>query len=205
LTKDEKYSLLTQDEKLKAISVMIFIVLVVSCYRATNDRFDLSQLPTLIVEFDESRNNDILSIMFSLDREQIHRYICLLLKNYSISHDKVALLDLSENMESLYLIDILGYFHDGAWSLISESSRGNPSIMYYLTIELGDGVLPIANINGFESIELYRESIKVDNRIVGTIRVWDVRNMAGGMFLFINFDRNMNMFYKYVHRYIPSF
>jgi len=188
---------------MKHIALLILCLSLINC-RNNTVSFETIE-PLQFFEVDISRTHIILNIIHSLDRDKIYDFVFKVISKNGIPDEVINSLDLSANREYLHLIDILGYYYDGRWHLLSNDSYANVSIMYYLTIEIGDGILPLANINGLSSTELYRKAIMADGRIIGTVRVWDVRNMAGGMFVFINFDKDMNIFFTYAHRYFYNF
>jgi len=189
---------------MKKITFGLLFVFLLCCHNNLL-AFELPEPLAAFFEVDLERDNDVIDIIYSLDNEKINNFIHATIRENSISNDIVNSLDIFTNQENLYLIGIYGYFYNEEWHLISEEALTNASIMYFLTIEIGDGVLPIANINGNVSLELYRRSIMIDNRIIGTVRVWDVRNISGGNFVFINFDKNMNIFYTHIHQNISAF
>jgi len=75
------------------------------------------------------------------------------------------------------------YLPEGANS-IREIHGGE--YFYILTIDIGFGINPIASIDTTVVIEAYKESIVLDNQLIGDIRWWKIPTQTGNTFKYQN-------------------
>ena len=182
---------------MKNIVLLFFSVSLIAC---TAPSRDISQNEGYYSrEIAHRHSEEVSKIVQSLDITEIDNYIDIAIQNDRVLQESIDSLGTMTTLSGLYLIDIYGYFRDGQWYLISDDILGIFNIEYFLTIEIGAGAYPMANYNNITVGRLFNRSIVRNDKIIGTIRVWDVREgLPGGHFVFAVLDKDMNIFYKYL-------
>ena len=130
------------------------------------------------------------------DYEKLYSDVKAILKNKNINLD-----DLNYKNHSLYYVKIYSYIlsiEDDNCNYIDKKNIITPSPIYVSTIEIGEGISPMANNNGMPLNIAYSYKFFFDKKIAITIRWWDTSKMPSGKFIFVNSDNNVNLLYDFV-------
>jgi hypothetical protein len=71
-------------------------------------------------------------------------------------------------------------------------------IEYIVTFEIGYGISALASENGNSCNQIYKEDIVYNDKSIGTIRLWQINNSPAVDFIFVIFDKDFNIFHKYI-------
>ena len=149
------------------------------------------------VFYDEnlSKKRKKLSNLYDDDKHnKLNSDVKTIIENENINVDKI---DWSN--EVLFYVKIYAFIADDEYTnYITSKEILTSNCTYVITIEIGAGITPMANINGIQSNEIMNISIVYNNKTIGTVRWWDVSKIKVGRFLFVNSDWQTNVLHDLV-------
>ncbi|MDR1839558.1 MAG: hypothetical protein LBQ93_08280 [Treponema sp.] len=143
-------------------------------------------------------NNGIIDIILAINRTKINALIQDTIINKIILQEHMDKIDLAANLEKLYYINILGYLSKNEMYFFNSNYVDERLIEYIVTFEIGYGISPLASENGNSCNQIYKEDIVYNDKSIGTIRVWQINNSPTVDFIFVVFDKDYNIFYRYI-------
>jgi len=72
---------------------------------------------------------------------------------------------------------------------------------YILTIDIGFGVNPVANLDALNLDAVYKESIVLDDQLIGDIQWWEISKATGTTFQYQNSNSFLSSFVFFVAKF----
>lgn len=188
-----KFNIIINNVK-KALFFLIISQILFSCKNSNNlDKFNY--LPKVNkIDYNININN----IIYSIDRNELNSYIQSIVSEEIITQENIDKIDISRNLENLHHINILGYLKNNIMYVYNKILNDERIIDYIITVEIGYGISPLASENGNSCYQIYKENIVYNDKNIGTVRIWQMENTPIVDFIFVIFDKEYNIYYKYI-------
>ncbi|MCL2025755.1 MAG: hypothetical protein FWG92_03000 [Leptospirales bacterium] len=151
----------------------------------------------IIYVHDENLDKQLRKLLNLFDDEKLNSDIKTIIESENID---VAKIDCSN--EILFYVKIYAFIIDNQHTYyIGAGKNVVIESTCAITIEIGTGITPMANVNGILVDQIMNIAIVHNDKIIGTVRWWDISNMpvgTVGRFLFVNSDWQANVLYDLI-------